>query len=306
MNYYIYAVGETFDVNNVYHHVEATSPKKAACIFALNEESLYGICDNQYNVYDCTGNMITRIDVSDRRAYNINQSNNTVNSCKDDLITPPEDFPFDLSNGVSLEGGSFSHLGTYDDADIIGVSPTKFSNTESDDDCVNVDTNMLNALSKIIQQNMDKYDSLYNPLIAREFLKSANFSTQFVNKYGFFIGESDLGLLGTEEHKLYLVFTGNTKESNWPEDFNRGELDQLHNIGAVLNASGVAFFEATNNVWMLSSKRWNMSQIATIVSRIMIKCKLSHTGMHPMDLNNDHLWEYKGKQDIPPALGFLM
>lgn len=143
MNYYIYAVGETFDVNNVYHHVEATSPKKAACIFALNEESLYGICDNQYNVYDCTGNMITRIDVSDRQAYNINQSNNTVNSCKDDLITPPEDFPFDLSNGVSLEGGSFSHLGTYDDTDIIGVSPTKFSNTESDDDCVNVDTNML-------------------------------------------------------------------------------------------------------------------------------------------------------------------
>lgn len=57
-----------------------------------------------------------------------------------------------------------SHLGTYDDADIIGVSPTKFSNTESDDDCVNVDTNMLNALSKIIQLNMDKYDSLYNPL----------------------------------------------------------------------------------------------------------------------------------------------
>lgn len=106
---------------------------------------------------------------------------------------------------------------------------------------------------------MDKYDSLYNPLIAREFLKSANFATQFVNKYGFFIGESDLGLLGTEEHKLYLVFTGNTKESNWPEDFSRGELDQLHNIGAVLNASGVAFFEATNNVWMLSSKRWNMS-----------------------------------------------
>jgi hypothetical protein len=57
----------------------------------------------------------------------------------------------------------------------------------------------------------------------------------------------------TEEHKLYLVFTGNTKESNWPEDFSRGELDQLHNIGAVLNASGVAFFEATNTVWMHTS-----------------------------------------------------
>lgn len=48
-----------------------------------------------------------------------------------------------------------------------------------------------------------------------------------------------------------------------------------------------------------------MAQIATIVSRIMIKCKLSHTGMHPMDLNNDHLWEYKGNQDIPSALGFF-
>jgi hypothetical protein len=148
-------------------------------------------------------------------------------------------------------------------------------------------------------------DHTYSPIIAREFLRSANFSDAFTNKFGFFIGESDVGVLGEDNHKLHLVITGKTKESTWPDTFNNGEYDQLHNLGAVLRHCGIAFFEVLENIWQLHSKRWNFAQIATITRLVMSKCKLTRTGMHPSDSDNDHLWEYKGKEDLPNALGFL-
>jgi len=317
MNYFIYAVSDTFDVNNVYHQVEATSPKKAVCVFALNEESLYGMCDQYYNVYDNTGTMITCIDVTDRNAY-INMTSNEINEPrKINTDTPPmERSPFDscdgdsldLGNGLSLEGGQFYDLGTYGGTNIIGVGPSNTSDFHGDDDendYVNVGKDIIKALSKMINPNLDKVDQLYNPLIAREFLRSANFSEAFANKFGFFIGESDVGILGEDNHKLHLVITGKTKESTWPDTFNNGEYDQLHNLGAVLLHCGIAFFEVSENIWQLHSKRWNFAQIATITRLVMSKCKLTRTGMHPSDSDNDHLWEYKGKEDLPNALGFL-
>jgi hypothetical protein len=63
----------------------------------------------------------------------------------------------------------------------------------------------MDSLLKFITPNLDKLDHLYNPLIAREFLKSANFSNSFINKFGFFIAESDVGVLGEDNHKLHLV-----------------------------------------------------------------------------------------------------
>ena len=94
MIYHIYALGEQFEKSNVYHQVEATSPKKAACVFALNEESLYGMCDQYYNVYDSTGNLITLIDVKEKHYY-INLKSNE----------PEEQSigPFSLITGESIK-----------------------------------------------------------------------------------------------------------------------------------------------------------------------------------------------------------
>ena len=312
MKYFVYAVGETFDVNNIYHQVEATSPKKAACVFALNEESLYGMCDGYYNVYDCNGNMITRIDVADRNAY-INMTESDIKEpCKvDNADISVNEFSFDNSDGLDLcddmiriEGVEFHNLGRFGETDIIGVGQSNPSDFE-DDNSVNVGKDIIKALAKLLNPNLDKTDQAYNPLIAREFLRSATFSDQFVNKYGFFIGESDVGILGEDNHKVHLVITGKTKTSNWPDTFTPAEYDQLHNIGAVLMACGIAFFEISENIWQLHSKRWNFAQIATITRLVMSKCKLPHTGMHPSEADNDHLWEYKGTEELPNQLNFL-
>lgn len=303
MNYHVYAVGESFDGDNIYHQVEATSPKKAACIFALNEENLYGMCDQYYNVYEPTGKMITRIDVADRNAY-INLKSNEPEEPRGDPFSQVEGESIELCDGISLEGGNFYDLGTFGETNIIGVGPSNLSDY-SDEDSVNVGKSILDALAKLIQPNLDAKDRAYNPIIAREFLRSANFSEQFVNRYGFFIGESDVGILGEDNHKLLLVITGKTKECDWPTTFSNAEYDQLHNIGAVLEACGVAFFEISENIWQLHSKRWNFAQIATITRLVMSKCKLHRTGMHSADADNDHLWEYKGREDLPNALGFL-
>lgn len=310
MNYHVYAVGEPFEKNNVYHQVDATSPKKAACVFALNEESLYGICDNNYNVYDDNGKMITRIDVSDRNAYINIKTNEPEEPCGDPFSTIEGDSipytgndgsSFDLGNGLSLEGGTFYDLGS----GVIGVGPEDPSMYGNDNDSVNITNDIISLLAEFIKPNLDEKDRAYNPLIAREFLRSANFSEQFVNRYGFFIGESDVGVLGEDNHKLHLIITGKTKEANWPTTFSNAEYDQLHNIGAVLLACGIVFFEISENIWQLYSKRWNFAQIATITRLVMSKCKLHRTGMHSADADNDHLWEYKGREDLPNALGFL-
>jgi hypothetical protein len=304
MNYYVYALNETFSSDNIYHMINTTSPKRAACQFASNEENLYGMCDSEYNVYDPSGKLISKVNVDD------------LNSISEKATSIPEYVPWSSDNtlsnfgssdagidceGLHLEGGQFTDLGTFEGTQIIGVSPT---NCDDITDKFNKSgIGFLDMLSNIVKPNLDRNDNMYNPIIAREFIKESNFAEAFTKKYGFFIAESKEGLFGSKENNIEVVFTGPHKESSWPDSFTDAEYDQLHNITAVLLACGISFYESSENVWILSSKRWSNIEIATITKQVMIKCKLRYTGY---DSNQESsMIEYKGKWDLPRQLDFL-
>lgn len=300
MNYFVYALNESFSSDNVYHMINSTSPSRAACQFATNEENLYGMCDPEYNVFDPSGKLITKIDVSDRASmsektgsipeYAPWSSENTLSNFSNNQSE------MDL-DGLHLEGSNFSSLGTFEGTEILGVGPTNC------DDVPHSSMSFLEMLSNIVKPNLDKNDNMYSPIIAKEFIKESNFAESFVKKYGFFIAESDVGMFGNKEHHVSIVFTGSSKESSWPDSFSDSEYDQLHNITAVLLACGISFYECMENIWILSSKRWNDAEIATITKQVMIKCKLPYTGH---DIKNDEsIKEYTGKWNLPRQLDFL-